>query len=147
MERSNKHSPRIDDELVHETRSLVQGAPIESHVEEFKEQEGPGDDDRDTDVRPGAPGSLGADAVEARQELARHIRPSVFPADRDALLEEAREADAPAAVLAALEQVPAGIEYATLAEVWVAFTEPDVADDHDLLRERAAHEPLNDAAR
>ena len=43
MERgSDKHSPRLDDELDHETRSLQQGAPVESRVEEHREQEGPG---------------------------------------------------------------------------------------------------------
>ena len=45
MERgSDKHSPRIDDEMHHEVRSLEQGAPVEARVEEFREQEGPGDD-------------------------------------------------------------------------------------------------------
>ena len=39
MERgSDKHSPRVDEELEHETRSLEQGAPIESRVEEYREQ-------------------------------------------------------------------------------------------------------------
>jgi hypothetical protein len=41
---SDKHSPRVDEELDHETRSLQQGAPLESRVEEFREQEGPGED-------------------------------------------------------------------------------------------------------
>ena len=44
MERgSDKHGPRVDEELDHETRSLRQGAPVESRVEEHREQEGPGE--------------------------------------------------------------------------------------------------------
>ena len=45
MERgSDKHSPRVDEEMHSEVRSLEQGAPVEARVEEFREQEGPGDD-------------------------------------------------------------------------------------------------------
>jgi hypothetical protein len=33
---SDKHGPRVDDELDHETRSLRQGAPVESRVEEHR---------------------------------------------------------------------------------------------------------------
>jgi hypothetical protein len=41
---SDKHGPRVDEELQHEVRSLEQGAPVEARAEEFREQEGPGDD-------------------------------------------------------------------------------------------------------
>ena len=44
MERkSEKHNPRLDDEMKHETESLVRGAPIEARSEESREKEGPGD--------------------------------------------------------------------------------------------------------
>jgi hypothetical protein len=39
---SDKHSPRADEELQKETKS-VQGSPIEARAEEFREQEGPGE--------------------------------------------------------------------------------------------------------
>jgi hypothetical protein len=145
VERSNKHSPRIDDQLAHETESLTRGAPIESRVEEGREQEGPGDEDRDTDARTGPPGALGADEVEARRELSRHLRPSAFPADREGLLAEARDQNAPGPVLAALERLPDGIEYGTAHEIWAALDEPGT--DPDEIRERARHEPLSDADR
>ena len=46
MERkSEKHNPRLDDEMKHETESLVRGAPVEARAEEFREQEGPADDE------------------------------------------------------------------------------------------------------
>jgi hypothetical protein len=144
MDRSNKHGPRVDDELAHETESLTRGAPIEARVEESREQEGPGDEDFDTDARSGPPGSLGADDVEARRELSRHLRPSVFPAGRDELVAEAEEQDAPAAVSAALAGLPAGFTFATLGEVWAALAEPGVRDAHDL-RDRARHDPLSEA--
>lgn len=58
---STKHSPRVDEALKHETRSLEQGAPIESRVCEDLEKEGPADDERDVESRTGAPGALGVD--------------------------------------------------------------------------------------
>ena len=41
--RSDKHSPRADEELQKETQSLEQGSPIEVRAEESREQEGPGE--------------------------------------------------------------------------------------------------------
>lgn len=41
--RSDKHSPRADEELQKETLSLEQGSPNEARAEEFREQEGPGE--------------------------------------------------------------------------------------------------------
>ena len=76
MERgSDQHSPRLDEELDHQTRSLQQGAPVESGVEEFREQEGPGDgqptpDPRLTGGRATA-ASLDLDDAEARAEITR----------------------------------------------------------------------------
>lgn len=44
MERgSSKHTGRLDDQMQQETGPLTQGAPLESHVEEHLEKEGPGD--------------------------------------------------------------------------------------------------------
>jgi hypothetical protein len=69
---SDKHGPQLDDELVHETRSLEQGAPLEARVEEFREQEGAGDDQpepqpRLTDDRPVAAPPDDPDDAEARR--------------------------------------------------------------------------------
>ena len=142
---SSKHGPRLDDALSSETESLARGAPIESRVEEDREKEGPGDDDRDVDVRTGPASRLGADEVEARRELSRHLRPAAFPADGERLVAEAEANAAPAPVIEALRELPAGAEFRTAHEVWIGLTEPEAAGDRDTLRERASAEPLNEA--
>ena len=40
MERgSDKHSPRLDEEMEKETQSIQRGAPVDSRVEEFRQTE------------------------------------------------------------------------------------------------------------
>jgi len=120
---SDKHSPRVDEELKHETRSLEQGAPVESRVEEHREQEGPGEDQ----PAPGAlltggrTGSLDLDDAEARSEIARFIDPSTFPTDREGLLDDAEANNAPAAVLERLQALPGGRTYQGMPDVWAAL--------------------------
>ena len=121
MERgSDKHSPRVDEELDHETRSLQQGAPIESRVEEFREQEGPGEDQPTPEPRlsEGQTGSLDLDDAEARSDIARYLDPSAFPADRDGLVANAEANNAPEAVLERLQALPAGHTYEAMPDVW-----------------------------
>lgn len=44
MERgSDKHGPRLDEEMDRETESITSGSPIEARVEESREKEGPGE--------------------------------------------------------------------------------------------------------
>jgi hypothetical protein len=136
---STKHGPRLDDELKKETQSLVQGAPIESRVEESREHEGPGEGDRNVDARTAPAGSLGSDSVEARRELSRHLRLSAFPATRDGLTAEAESQNAPGPVLDALRRLPHGITFATVHEVWAAV------EGHSDLRASAATDPLSPA--
>jgi Protein of unknown function (DUF2795) len=121
MRESTKHGPRLDDALKAETRSLEQGAPIEARVEADREKEGPADAERDVDVTTAPPDALGADAVEARRELSRHLRRSAFPGTRDDLLAEAESQHATAAVLAALAGLPGDERFATVHEVWAAL--------------------------
>lgn len=52
-----RHTPRLDDELKHESQSLVQGQPGPGHVEEWRQTEGMPDD---TDA-PEAAEALGID--------------------------------------------------------------------------------------
>ena len=123
MERgSDKHSPRVDEELDHETRSLQQGAPIESRVEEHREQEGPGEDQPTPAPRlTEATGSLDLDDAEARSDIARYLDPSAFPADREGLVANAEANNAPAPVLERLQALPAGRTYEALPDVWAAL--------------------------
>lgn len=119
MERgSDKVPSRIDEELEKETGPLQRGAPVSSRAEEFREQEGSGDDEPGTDVR------LNMTSTEARIELARHLQPSVFPANRDELLASAREVHAPDGIIELLDQLPDGRSYGTLQEVWEAVSGP-----------------------
>ncbi len=110
----------MDDALKKETESLVRGAPIESRVREEREHEAPGDGDYDTDAF--TSDGLGATPVEARRELSRHLRPSAFPADREALLAEAVGQNAPEAVVSALGRLPGGTTFRTVHEVWTTLT-------------------------
>jgi hypothetical protein len=122
---SDKHSPRVDEELEHETRSLEQGAPVESRVEEHREQEGPGDDQPTPDARltggRATAASLDLDDAETRADIARFLTPSTFPADREALLADARGNQAPAGVLERLQALPAGRAYENVQDVWGAL--------------------------
>lgn len=92
---------------------------MSSRAEDFREQEGAGEDEPDTDSR------LNIGPAEARADLARHLQPGAFPADRSRLLESAREVHAPDDVLELLEQVPEGREFATVQDVWEALGLPE----------------------
>ena len=126
MEReSTTHSPRIDEQLDHDTASLTSGAPVESRVEEFREQEAGADDEptpdallrggRDPEANPG----LDHDEAERRSELARFLEPSAFPGDRDALRAAAEEQQAPPWVLGLLGRLP-GDTFENVQRVWEA---------------------------
>ena len=127
MRESTKHGSRLDEALKHETEPLEHGASGESRVREDLEKEEPS-------------GSLPS-AVEARRELSRHLRSSVFPADREALLDEARAEHAPEAVPEEIRALPPGVEFATVHEAWASL------EAHSDPRAAAAREPLTDADR
>ena len=118
---STKHGSRLDEQLEKETAPLVRGAPTEARAEEYREQEGAGDGEREPSSRRAAPGALGPDAVAARSELSRHLGPSAFPADREGLLVEADANGSPDAVHDAMLRLPADREFGTAYEVWEAL--------------------------
>ena len=123
---SDKHSPRLDESLEHDTRPLTQGAPVESRAQESRIQEGEADDEPTPDALLDGdrgitdPDVLTHDEVEARSLLATHLRPSAWPADREALLATARETNAPAWLLDNLASLPEGTFTHTEA-VWEAL--------------------------
>ncbi|MGH9264441.1 MAG: DUF2795 domain-containing protein [Acidimicrobiales bacterium] len=125
---SDKHSPRIDDGLEHDTRPLTQGAPMESRADEAREQEGAADGEPTTDallsgdLHPdeGGENGLDHDEAEARSRIASFIRPSIWPADRGELLGCAEELNAPPDVLAELRRLPEGT-YSHTEAVWEAL--------------------------
>jgi hypothetical protein len=131
MERTTqKHTPRVDDELKHETEALVRSGQ-ESHVEEFREQEPPGDGEPEAryGLDDASWGSLGSDAVSARRELSRHL-PNAFPADRAALLEKAQEMNAPQEVLDVLGRLPDGQSFENLYDAFETLFGP-VEETHE----------------
>lgn len=121
MERgSDKVNPRVDAELEQETQGLQRGAPVDSRAEDFRKQEEGGEDQPAPDARPEVT------QAEARSELARHLEPSAFPADRPALLAAAEEQHATEAVLGLLKQLPEDRTFQNVEEVWEALGgEPD----------------------
>ena len=128
MERGSvKHAPRLDEGLKHDTRSLVQGASGESRADEGREQEGPADGEPTPDARlVGGPrqrdGQFPTDEeLEARTDLARHLEPSIFPADRHALLASAERNHAPEWILDALGGLSGDTSYPNSEAVWEAL--------------------------
>lgn len=123
---SDKHGARIDEAMVHDTRSLLQGAPVEARSQESREQEGPGDGEPVPDaLLTGDRGvvdadMLGHDEVEARSTLAAWLPRTVWPADREALIGAAQERNAPAEVVDRLRELPDGVFSHTEA-VWEAL--------------------------
>lgn len=57
------------------------------------------------------------DDVRRRSDIAQHLGKGVWPADREALLDKARENDAPDGVLAQLGRLPQGQEFANVQDV------------------------------
>jgi hypothetical protein len=127
MERgSDKHNPRLDEEMKHEISGLVTGAPVEPRAEEWREQEGPAEGEPTPDSRlsgdRGIPVSdeLSLDAIERRTTIAQNIQGKVFPARPGELIESAREMQAPDWVVAKLTELPDGV-YDHFEAVWEAL--------------------------
>ena len=126
----------------------MRGTPAESRIEEERLKEAEGDDEFAPSDHPVPPGGLGADDVDARRELSRHLRPSAFPGDRTRLLAEAIENHAPPALLGALEELPPDVAFHTAHEVWAAIADPEVArEGPEALRRAAARDPLGSRKR
>jgi Protein of unknown function (DUF2795) len=84
----------------------------------------------DSSTSPGGPGSKAAsdpgatkpdeqshEEVLARSEMARFLRPSVLPAGKAAIVEAAREDDAPGYVIAQLDRLPEDVEFPNVAAI------------------------------
>lgn len=129
MERgSDKHSPRIDDGLERDTRPLTQGSPSEARADEGRLQEGAADGEPTTDAllsgdlysQQSNDAMLDHDEAEARSRIAAYLRPSIWPADREALVACAQELNAPPDVIENLRRLPDGTFSHTEA-VWEAM--------------------------
>jgi hypothetical protein len=112
----------MDEQLEHEVEPLVRGAADEGRTE-HRQTEAPGEEEGGMGHRPEVDDpAFGPteDALEAREELARHLRPRVFPADADRLIETALEMHAPPPVLNMLERLPRGRTFENVQQVWSA---------------------------
>lgn len=121
---SDKHSPRVDEELDHETASMTHGAPVVSRSRADLRQEDPAEDARaSASVPGGTPEGMSPDDVEIRSELARSLRPSVFPAHPSQLVEVAEAEQASRLLIAFLRRLP-DRQYEVLEDVYEALGEP-----------------------
>jgi hypothetical protein len=125
MDRSNKHNPRLDEEIKHETAPLTHGAGIESHSREDLRQETPDRDEGapDPSARHDVPvpdGALTPEEANERAELARVLATVRFPATRDVLLQAALDNHADDATSDRLQRLSPSQEFATVQDVWVA---------------------------
>ena len=117
---STKHSPRVDDQMVHESAGLLQGRTFGEGREEGFTHESP--DDPGLARRPDVPipdSPVQPDDVELRADLAASLRPSAFPATAAELRAVARDEFATQPVLDLLAILPEGT-YQTVAEIWEA---------------------------
>jgi hypothetical protein len=128
-ERSTKHSPRLDDELEHETEGMMR-AERATRAEEWREVEPAAEGDPDIDTDPagtlvgGTPVGMDADAVVARAELARWLDRADYPATGPQLVEAARDHQAPDAVVDELRRLPDGETYERIGDVVRALGYP-----------------------
>jgi hypothetical protein len=104
---SAKHSPRVDDQIQHETESLTRGHGVESRAQEGRLVED------STDRYVGAP-----DSLDARSTIARFLDPGGFPADRKTLVAHARKNQAYDWVVDQLESLPDGRQFENVQAVW-----------------------------
>ncbi|HEV7824546.1 MAG TPA: DUF2795 domain-containing protein [Mycobacteriales bacterium] len=127
MERgSDKHSPRVDEQLEHEVEGMMRSGRA-THAQEWADPEPPGDDQPEVDRAPGTeltggvPEGMTPEEVTLRSEIAAALERSVFPAGRDRLLENAVERYAPPRVLEELQRLPADRSFGNIGEVWTAL--------------------------
>ena len=127
MERgSDKHGPRLDDEMGRETQP-VERAGVDPHGEEWRQPEPPADGESDVTRTPSrvdrggvAPG-LEPGEAENRTEMARHLEPSAFPTDKKGVLRSAAANNAPDGVLGMLARLPDDQRFDTMQDVWSAL--------------------------
>lgn len=122
MEReSTKHGRRLDEELHHETASILQGSPVVAQSRADLRQEDPDEGlDPMSAVRPDVPepSALAGPEADARAELARAVAGAHFPADRAELLAAAEHTDATDAVLAEIARLPERHHFENVQAIW-----------------------------
>jgi hypothetical protein len=128
-ERSTKHSPRVDENLEHESQGMLK-AEHSTRAEEWREVEPSAEGDPDVDADPhgtmvgGTPVGMDADAVVARTEIARWLDRADFPSSGPQLVEAALDHRAPDAVVDELRRLPESDTYERVGDVVRALGYP-----------------------
>lgn len=128
MQETDKHSPRVDQQLKHEDASLTHGAGVEARAQDSRtEQDTEGlPNPADRPDLPAVPGTaMTTDDVDARSKLATAISAARFPADRAALVEAAEAAFAADDVVDRLRSLRVGPTFDNVEAVWVALGGPN----------------------
>ena len=112
-DQNTTHSPRVDDQLAHETEALTHGAPDDARQEWRRDQVGAEGEAEILVERDDSDAEL-----ETRSRLAASLVPSAFPGTGAVLADVAAEQNAPADFVSALRSLPEGRVYETFAEVW-----------------------------
>ena len=122
---TNKVSPRLDDELKHETASLTHGAGVDARSrEDLRDQVDvePPPNAADRPDIPAPPGEkISPHDADQRAELARVISEVDFPAKRSALVGAAEHNHAPGVMIGALRSLPDHRHFKNVQEVWSAL--------------------------
>jgi uncharacterized protein DUF2795 len=127
--RSNKHSPRVDEELEHEIQGMLK-ADRSTRAEEWREVEPVAEGEPDIHADPagtlvgGTPVGMDHDAVVARAEIARWLVRADFPSNGPDLVEAAMDHRAPDAVVDELRRLPEGETYERVGDVVRALGYP-----------------------
>jgi hypothetical protein len=127
--RSNKHNPRLDEELEHEVQGMMK-AERATRSEEWREVEPVAEGEPDITADPagtlvgGVPQGMDADAVVRRAELARWLDRADFPSNGPDLVEAALDHRAPDAVVEELQRLPDGETYERIGDVVRALGYP-----------------------
>ncbi|MGK5554302.1 DUF2795 domain-containing protein [Actinomadura kijaniata] len=126
-DKNNKHNPRVDEQMGHETQGMVRGGHS-THAEEWRETEPVSTDTSwdptapedpttlTTSRQEGAPPGMKPEDVEERSALARLLTGVRWPATPKDLVAHLDRPGAPDGAVAALENLP-DREYENLADV------------------------------
>lgn len=128
MERgSDKHGPRLDEQLEKETRAIVQGGR-DPRAEEWKSAEPSGEDQPAVDLSAdgtlagGVPEGMTPEDLEGRAELASFLGKEIWPAEGAQIKARLLETQAPTRVVERCASLPDGRVYDNVGEVWVDLT-------------------------
>jgi hypothetical protein len=109
-----------DDVMKHDLQGMLRGGHP-TRAEESHDPEPPAEDDPELTRPPGPPrGAAGTEEAvneEFRSDLARHLRVSVYPADRDGLLAVLADENAPDRLVEEVRKLPEDRTFANVQEV------------------------------